>query len=257
MTIDLKNATVLISNDDGINAPGLKALEKIVKKMVKEVWVVAPEMEQSAAGHSLTLRRPLRIRKVSTRRYAVDGTPTDSVLLGMYEAMGELKPDLVLSGINRGGNLGEDVTYSGTVAAAMEGTLLDIPSIAFSQVTEDGHPTKWATAEHWLPEVLTKLAGASIPANVLINVNFPDVVADRVTGIEVTTQGQRKIGGDFWEGSDPRGDRYFWIGPQRNEDPVKKGTDLEAVNRGAISVTPLTLDLTHKPTHKKLQGAFE
>ncbi len=257
MTLDIKNARVLISNDDGIDAPGLKVLEKVVKKIAKEVWVSAPETEQSAAGHSLTLRRPLRIRKLSGKRFAVDGTPTDSVLLGLYEAMDEVRPDLILSGVNRGGNLGEDVTYSGTVAAAMEGTLLGIPSIAFSQVCEDGHPIKWRTAEHWLPDVLNKLAAASFPSNVLINVNFPDVSAGRVIGVEVTKQGQRKIGGDFWEGTDPRGDRYFWIGPQRNEDRAKKGTDLEAVSRGAISVTPLTLDLTHKGTLKKLKAAFE
>lgn len=145
---DISRARVLISNDDGVHAPGLKMLEKVMRKMAKDVWVVAPETEQSAAAHSLTLRRPLRIRKLTARRFAVDGTPTDSVLMGINQVMKDNPPDLVLSGVNRGGNMGDDVTYSGTVAAALEGTLMGLPPIALSQVTEDGHPTKWSTAEH-------------------------------------------------------------------------------------------------------------
>ncbi|HER27742.1 MAG TPA: 5'/3'-nucleotidase SurE, partial [Rhodospirillales bacterium] len=174
---DLSRARVLLSNDDGIHAPGLKMLERVIGKLVREVWVVAPETEQSAASHSLTLRRPLRLRKVSTRRFAVNGTPTDSVLLGINQAMKETPPDLIISGVNRGGNLGEDVIYSGTVAAALEGTLLGFPAIALSQVTGDQKATKWATAEHWIEKVLTGLVGLSFPANVMMNVNFPDVLA--------------------------------------------------------------------------------
>ena len=249
-------ARVLISNDDGIDAPGLKLLERVTRRLAREVWVVAPETEHSAASHSLTLRRPLRIRKLSGRRYAVDGTPTDSVLLAVNRVMRERPPDLVLSGVNRGGNLGEDVTYSGTVAAAMEGTLLGFPSVALSQMAEPGHPVKWATAERFLGEVLRRLAGAEWPANVLINVNFPDVVARSVTGLEVTRQGRRKIGDDLAEGRDPRGETYYWIGAQRNEDRVRRGTDIAAVSRGAISITPLALDLTHGPTLKMLKGAL-
>ena len=146
-SVDLKKARVLVSNDDGINAPGLKLLEKILASLVRELWVVAPETEQSASSHSLTLRRPLRIRQLSGHRFAIDGTPTDSVLMAINELMTATPPDLVISGINRGGNLGEGVTYSGTVAAAMEGTLLGVPSIAFSQIYDGNHPVKWATAE--------------------------------------------------------------------------------------------------------------
>lgn len=252
----LAKARVLISNDDGINAPGLKMLERVMRKLAGEVWVVAPETEQSAAAHSLTLRRPLRIRKVSAKRFAVNGTPTDSVLLGVNEVMKDKRPDLILSGVNRGGNLGEDVTYSGTVAAALEGTLMGVASIALSQVTEDGHPAKWSTAEHWLAKVLKGLAWVEFPKTVLMNVNFPDLPAAKVGGIEVTRQGRRKIGGDLQHGVDPRGEPYFWVGPQRIEDRFLKGTDLEAVNRGVVSISPLSVDMTHRGTLKKLKEIF-
>jgi 5'-nucleotidase len=252
--MDLANARVLISNDDGIHAPGIKVLEKVLRKLAKEVWVVAPETEQSAASHSLTLRRPLRVRKLSARRFAVDGTPTDSVLLAVNLILKDRKPDLVLSGVNRGGNLGEDVTYSGTIAAAMEGTLIGYRSIAFSQVTEDATAARWATAEQWIPSVLKALDGFDWPKGVLMNVNFPDVPAKAVSGIEVTKEGRRKIGGVLAEGRDPRGDAYYWIGNQRDEDDGRKGTDLEAVRRGAVTITPLGMDMTHGRALRKLKG---
>jgi 5'-nucleotidase len=252
----LSRARVLISNDDGIDAPGLKVLERVMRDLAKEVWVVAPETEQSAASHSLTLRQPLRIRKVSTRRYGVNGTPTDSVLLGINQVMKETPPDLVLSGVNRGGNLGDDVIYSGTVAAAMEGTLMGFPAIALSQVTRDQHPVKWSTTEKWLPRVLKGLIKMSFPGSVLVNVNFPDVTANKVSGIEITRQGRRKIGGDLQSGVDPRGDTYYWVGPQRIEDKFRKGSDLEAVNRGVVSISPLSTDLSHSGTLKKLKEIF-
>jgi 5'-nucleotidase len=254
--VDLARARVLIANDDGVNAPGLKILEKAMRRLARDVWVVAPEREQSAAGHSLTLRHPLRVRKINRRRFAVDGTPTDSVLLAVHQIMRNTPPDIVLSGINRGGNLGEDVTYSGTVAAAMEGTLLGFPSIALSQVSENGEAVRWAAAEHWLGEVIKRLASYSWPRPVFINVNFPNVPAAAVTGIEVTVQGRRKIGDDLTERTDPRGDTYFWIGVQRTEDLHRKGSDLEAVGRGAISVTPLTVDMTHRSSVKALKTLF-
>ena len=256
-SVDLKKAQVLVCNDDGINAPGLKLLEKVLTSLAREVWVAAPETEQSAVSHSLTLRRPLRIRKLSARHFALDGTPTDCVLMGIKEIMKSTPPDLVVSGVNRGGNLGEDVTYSGTVAAAMEGTLLGVPSVALSQVYADGHPVKWATAEKWTAKVLKKLTAESWLPGVLINVNFPDVTAGRVTGIEVTRQGRRKIGSELVRGTDPRGEPYYWIGAQRREEKYSPGIDLEAISRGAISITPLTMDLTHGPTCKKLKARFK
>lgn len=253
----LKKLRVLLSNDDGINAPGLKVLEDVLRPLVKELWVCAPETEQSATSHSLTLRRPLRIREISDKRYAVDGTPTDAVLLGVSKVMHGKKPDLVISGINRGGNLGEDVTYSGTVAAAMEGALLGIPSIALSQYFEDRHKVKWATAKAWTPKVLKELLRVGWPDGIFMNINFPDVSAAKVTGYEICSQGKRKIGGDLVEGKDPRGDAYYWVGIQRDEEKFRKGTDLAVVNNGGISVTPLSLDLTHAQTLKKMKASIK
>ena len=256
-SVDLKTARVLVANDDGIHAPGLKLLVDVLASVAREVWVAAPETEQSAASHSLTLRRPLRIRKLSERHFALDGTPTDCVLMGINEIMKDSAPDLVVSGVNRGGNLGEDVTYSGTVAAAMEGTLLGVPSVALSQVYEDNHSVKWATAEKWTAKVLKRLTAEPWPPGVLMNVNFPDVTAGRVTGIEVTRQGRRKIGSELVRGTDPRGEPYYWIGAQRREEKYSRGIDLEAISRGAISITPLTMDLTHGPTLKKMKARFK
>lgn len=253
---DLSEARILVSNDDGIHAPGIKLLEKVARSLSKDVWVVAPESEQSAAGHSLTIRRPLRVRKLSRRRFAVDGTPTDAVLLGINHVLKDKRPTLVLSGVNRGGNLGEDVTYSGTVAAAMEATILGVPAIAFSQYHGPDHPVRWSTAEHWAPEIIRRLTAVSWDRNVLMNVNFPDVPADKVTGIEVVRQGKRKIGDELAERLDPRGEPYIWIGAQRAEDRSTKGTDIEAVVRGAVSVTPLRVDLTDRDSMAALSGVF-
>lgn len=255
--IDLSKARILISNDDGIHAPGLKVLEHIAKSVCEDVWVVAPETEQSATGHSLTLRRPLRIHKHSERRYSIDGTPTDCVLLAMNEILKDDKPTLVLSGVNRGGNLGEDVTYSGTIAAAMEATLLGVPAIAFSQYFVDASRVKWSTAEQHGVTLLKELATTDWPKNTLINVNFPDVIASSVKGIEVTRQGRRKIGDDLARGKDPRGEDYYWIGALRSEETFLEGTDLHAVVNGYISVTPVSLDFTDYDTLKALKEAIK
>ena len=253
---DLSSARILLSNDDGIHAPGLKALEKVIHKICRDVWVVAPESEQSGAGHSLTLQRPLRLRKLSARRYAVDGTPTDCILLAVKKVLEKKPPTLVLSGINRGGNLGEDMTYSGTIAAAMEATLLGIPAIAFSQVTTDGEPARWSTSIKHLPQLLKRLTAQSWPRNVLINVNFPDCPAEAVSGIRVVPQGGRKIGSDMCERVDPNGRPYFWFGSMRVEDNPNVNSDIGAIRENAISVTPLNLDLTHKATIKNLKKVF-
>jgi 5''/3''-nucleotidase SurE len=254
--LNLADARVLISNDDGIQAPGLRVLERVARRLAKEVWVVAPETEQSAAGHSLTIRRPLYVRQVRRQRFAVDGTPTDCVLLAVHQVLKDAPPDLVLSGINRGGNLGEDATYSGTVAAAMEGALLGFPSIAFSLVYEHSGEVLWPTAEHWVAEVLRRLDGAAWRRGVLLNVNVPAVPLDQVSGIDVARQGRHKIGGSMVEGVDPRGQRYFWIASVRDEDRGLVGTDLEAVHRGRVAITPLSLDLTDDPTAAELRDRF-
>ena len=253
---DLSHARILISNDDGINAPGIKVLERVARTLSDDVWVVAPETEQSAAGHSLTIRRPLRVRQTAERHFSVDGTPTDAVLLGVNKVLADKKPDLVLSGINRGANMGDDVTYSGTVAAAMEATILGIASIALSQFLRPDHPVHWSTAEHWAPRVIRTLCAAGWGENVLMNLNFPDVLPTQVSGVEVVRQGKRKIGDELIERLDPRGEPYVWIGAQRAEDPSQAGTDIEAVLRGAVAVTPLCVDLTHGETMGALRTLF-
>ena len=254
--LDLAKARILISNDDGINARGLKVLERAARALSRDVWVVAPETEQSGASHSLTLQRPLRIRKLGPRRFAVDGTPTDSVLLAINHILKDRRPALMLSGVNRGGNLGEDVSYSGTIAAAMEATLLGVPAIALSQIAESEDTAKWATAAAHFPAVVGNLAASGWPANVFINVNFPDVAPDRVRGVRVTRQGRRKLGDELVERKDPRGRPYHWIGVMRTDDAARPGTDIAAVNAGAISITPLHLNMTHEGTIRKLKGVF-
>jgi len=249
--LDLKSARILVSNDDGIHAPGLEVMETIARALSDDVWIVAPDAEQSGAGHSLTLRRPLRIRKFADKRFSVDGTPTDCVLLAINQIMKDHRPDLVLSGVNRGGNLGEDVTYSGTVAAAMEGTVLGVPSIALSQVY-DGEPVPWETARRFGPPVIRRLVAQGWPFNTLININFPGVEPDAVTGVRAASQGRRKIGDQIVESHDPRGVPYYWIGGMRTEDSTIAGTDLNAVTEGAVAVTPITMNLTYRPTLTEL-----
>ncbi len=254
--MQLRGARILISNDDGINSPGLKALEKIAKSFSPDVWVVAPESEKSASGHSLTINLPLRVRKINGRKFAVDGTPADSVLVAVQHLMMEKKPDLVLSGINAGGNLGEDIAYSGTVAAAMEGTLLGIPAIALSQARVYGEKVRWEASLQHGPRIIRKITQEEWPKNVLINVNFPDLPAKKIGGTQITFQGRRKIGDKIREGRDPRGYDYLWIGNERREDPSLPGSDLKAVNEGRISITPLCLDLTHRPTMAAFRRVF-
>lgn len=253
---DLSSARILVSNDDGIHAPGIKVMERIARSLSRDVWVVAPESEQSAAGHSLTLRRPLRVRQVSRRRFAVDGTPTDAVLLGIKHVLKGRKPTLVLSGVNRGANLGEHVTYSGTVAAAMEATLLDVPAIAFSQHFHPDHPVKWSTAEHWAPEIIRRVVRTGWGRNTLINVNFPDVPHGQVAGIEIARQGRRKLEDEVSERLDPRGEPYIWIGGLGNEEAPVPGTDIAAVHDGKVAVTPLCVDLTDRGGMAALEAVF-
>jgi 5'-nucleotidase len=254
-----KSLRILVTNDDGIHAPGLKALEKIARKLSSDVWVVAPEEEQSGSAHSLSLANPLRIRKLTARKYAVRGTPSDCVLMAVRHVLKDKEPDLVLSGVNRGQNIADDVTYSGTIAAAMEGTQLGIPSIALSQAFGfSGHANvKWATAEHFAPEILKKLIAAGWPAEVLININFPDVVPASVTGIEVTRQGKRDQSlVRVEERIDARNNPYYWLGFERILSNPPQGTDLRAIYEGRISITPLHMDLTHARTSKAISAAL-
>jgi 5'-nucleotidase len=254
--IDLAAARILITNDDGIHAPGLKVLERVALGLSDDVWVVAPESEQSAASHALTLRRPLRIRHLDARRFAVDGTPTDCVLVALHRIMADKCPTLVLSGINHGGNLGEDVIYSGTVAAALEAALLGVPAVAFSQRRTSDGPIHWATAERFAPEVLGRLAAFDWPPDVLFNVNFPALPPEEVRGLRACHQGRRVAGVQIVDGTDPGGRPYVWIGDYSDEHGMHPDSDLTAVGDGVISVTPLQLDLTHRTSLEPLHGLF-
>jgi 5'-nucleotidase len=248
---------ILISNDDGIHAPGLKILEEIASTLSKDVWVVAPESEQSGASHSLTLTLPLRVRKIKAKRFAVTGTPTDCVMMAINQIMAKSPPDLVLSGVNRGSNMGEDVTYSGTVAAAMEATLLGVPAIAMSQVMQHGEPVKWSTAATHGPKVVKQLLKAGWPKGILINVNFPNVPADEVKGVTVCAQGQRDQSALAIDARiDARNVPYYWLGIRRSNATYPEAVDLGAVGHGKIAVTPLHIDLTHRPTLTALRKAL-
>ena len=247
---------ILLSNDDGIHAPGLKTLEKIARELSDDVWVVAPELDQSGASHSLTLRDPLRIREISARRFAVSGTPTDCVMIATNHILKGHPPSLVLSGVNNGSNMAEDITYSGTVAAAMEAALLGIPAIAMSMVTKHTHPAKWSTAEHYAPDIIKRLLKITFQDNIFININFPDLIASSVKGIAITNQGQRRLEGNLEEHVDPRGRQYYWIGAIHYDGSGDEGTDLKANSNGLISVTPLSLDFTHRDTMKQLERVF-
>ncbi|MGK9233611.1 5'/3'-nucleotidase SurE [Inquilinus limosus] len=248
---------ILLANDDGINSTGFSVLERIARELSDDVWVCAPETEQSAASHSLTIHRPLRLRKIEEKRFAVDGTPTDCVLLAVNHVMKDRRPDLVLSGVNHGRNIAEDVTYSGTIAAAMEATLLGIRAIAFSQQFADGRRPDWETAARWGAEVARKAIATDWPEQVLVNVNFPAVDPDAVTGIAVVPHGLRKIGDVLEERLDPRGRTYFWIGTSRTEEALQgEETDVSALRDGRITVTPLHLDLNHAAAIQSLRRTF-
>jgi 5'-nucleotidase len=249
---------ILLTNDDGIHAPGFAALERIARQLSDDLWFVAPAEEQSGAGHSLTLTRPIRVRELGPRRYAVAGTPTDSVMMALGHLMDGLKPDLILSGVNRGPNLAEDLTYSGTVSAAMEGTLAGIRSIALSQAMADYTHGKesFAGAEATGADIIRRIADADWGAGVLVNVNFPPIA--RPHGVRVTEQGFRDYGHIRIDARiDPRGFPYYWFGYGREVETPAHRTDLEAMRDGFVSVTPLHLDLTHRETLATLRSRLE
>ena len=248
---------ILCSNDDGIHARGLESLEKIARSLSDDVWVVAPQEEQSGASRALTLANPIRVRQYGEQRFAVSGTPTDAVMMAITKLMGVKKPDLVLSGVNNGQNLAEDVTFSGTVAAALQGMTLGIPSIALSlsRFSRDG--ARWATPEAHGPEIIKKLLAAGWPEDVVINVNFPDKDPDDVGAIEVTHQGQRDQLSLFAEErEDLRSGKYYWFGFSGKLSDPPEGSDLRAIYDGRISITPLHLALTHEDTRCQLGSVF-
>ena len=251
---------ILLTNDDGVNASGLRLLETIARRLSDDIWVVAPTEEQSGAGHSLTLSRPVRLRKLGERRYCVTGTPTDAVMMAVAHVMKDARPDLILSGINRGANLAEDVTYSGTVSAAVEGALAGIPSIALSQVYARegmGDAVPFAAAEDWAEKVLRPIIDAGVAAGTLVNINFPALPSEEVKGVRVVRQGRHDYGRlRIVQRTDPRGYDYFWFGLAPVIHTPGHATDLEAVADGYVSVTPLHLDLTHDASLARLEELY-
>lgn len=250
---------ILCTNDDGIHAPGLEVLEAIARQFSDDVWTVAPSEENSGAGHSLTLTRPVRLRKHGERRFSVSGTPTDSVTMALKKVL-PAPPDLILSGVNRGANLGDDVTYSGTVSAAFEGALAGVRAIAMSQVyAREGmaDDVPFGAAEAWGARVLEPLLGVPLAPRTLVNINFPAIPAAEVKGIRVVRQGFHDYArGSVVEGKDPRGYRYYWFGLHGIEHTPGHQTDLEAIQDGYVSVTPLQLDLTHEASLSTLAERF-
>ena len=252
---------ILLTNDDGINAPGFAVLEEIAAALSDDIWVVAPAEEQSGAGHSLTLTVPLRLREHNSRRFSVTGTPTDAVMMGINRVMKDNPPDLLLSGVNRGANLAEDVTYSGTVSAAMEGALAGVPSIALSQTygpDAKGDDVPFAAAREWGGTVLEKLLAYDFPARTLVNINFPARTPEEVRGIRTVSQGMRDYGRlQIIENKDPRGYPYYWFGLGPMVGTPEHSTDLEAIEDGYIAVSPLHLDMTHHESLKDLSAIFD
>ena len=251
---------ILLTNDDGVNATGLRLLETIARTFSDDIWVVAPTEEQSGAGHSLTLTVPVRLRKLGERRFCVTGTPTDAVMMGLAHILKEAQPDLILSGVNRGANLGEDVTYSGTVSAAMEGALAGIPSIALSQSYARegmGDTVPFAAAEAWAGRALAPLLAAPFAPRTLVNINFPALPPEAVKGIRVVRQGIRDYGRlRIDRRTDTRGFDYYWFGLRPVVHTPGHETDLEALSDGYVTVTPLHMDLTHEESLATLAALY-
>ncbi|HEV2571747.1 MAG: 5'/3'-nucleotidase SurE [Rhizobiales bacterium 62-17] len=251
---------ILITNDDGIHAPGLKVLEGIAGRMgASRITVVAPETDQSGVAHSLSLNDPLRLREVTPNHFAVQGTPTDCVIMAIHKVLDGARPDMVLSGVNAGHNVAEDVTYSGTVAGAMEAAILGIPAVALSQSFAPGgrDMIPWDNVETHAPDILRRLLDLGIPQGTLVNLNFPRCSASEVRGISVCSQGKRDAALlRIEERFDGRHRPYYWIGFQRQTSAPGAGSDLAALADNRISVTPLRIDLTDREAMQKYAGAF-
>jgi 5'-nucleotidase len=249
---------ILVTNDDGVHAEGLAVLERIAGALSNDVWVCAPETEQSGKSRSLTLSEPLRVRRIGDRRFAIHGTPTDCVMLGVQELIPGARPDLVLSGVNRGLNAAEDVTMSGTVAGAIEAMTLGVPGIALSQMmrySDEDETKTFQVAETFGPGLVQRLVDVGWPAGVILNVNFPARPVAEVTQVEVTRQGMRDVRTRYAEKrADLRGRDYYWLGFRHEPSSPPEGVDLLAAYEGRISVTPLHIDLTHMETVRALKG---
>jgi 5'-nucleotidase len=248
-------SVILVTNDDGVSSPGIVALAKALQP-AGEIFVVAPEGEQSAVGHALTLHRPLKYGKINNKTFSINGTPTDCVILGVNRLLPQ-KPDLIVSGINNGGNMGDDITYSGTVAAAIEGTLLNIPSIAisFAGVMRGQRSARLQEAAKFAKKLAKLVLNKGLPQDTFLNVNVPD--CPKIKGIELTRQGKRVYDNSIQEMSDPRGRIHYWIGGGVPLWESGEDTDFKAVRSGFISVTPVHLDLTNYRALKYMKGKWK
>jgi 5'-nucleotidase len=232
---------ILICNDDGVYAPGIRILAREMRR-VADVFVVAPTQNQSGVSHALTMTRPLRIRKIDERTYAVDGTPTDCITLAFHEILVRRRPDFVVSGLNHGANMGEDVTYSGTVAAAFEGAIMGVPAVAASMTVHDPEGRSFRSAARFVRRVVSNLRGHLPPATIL-NLNFPKMPRGGYRSYQMTSLGRRAYTDIISAKTDPSGRSYYWIGGEAtwDNDPA---TDSGAVSRGKVSITPLRVDVT-------------
>lgn len=236
---------VLVSNDDGVDAPGIRILAEGLRAAGHEVKVVAPDRDRSGASNSLTLDMPVRVIRMDERTWRVAGTPTDCVHLALTGMFGEEEePDIVVSGINNSANLGDDVIYSGTVSAAMEGRFLGLPAVAVSLATHEHQAKHYETAARAAVEIVARLKADPLPADTILNVNVPDRAWDDIAGFEVTRLGNRHRSEPCVPAQDPRGRSLFWIGPAGREQDAGPGTDFHAVRTGHISITPIHVDLT-------------
>lgn len=236
---------ILITNDDGYRAEGIKLLEDIARQLTDDVWVIAPAEQQSGKGHALTYRDPLRLKQLAEQRYCVNGTPTDCMIIGLRKLLRDTPPDFVLSGINNGENVAESITQSGTIGAAMEAVLHGIPAIALSQVTMESYPADWSVTKAHGLETLRHILKQTWDPNTLLNVNFPHTSPDQVAGIRVCRHGRRSEMGGMIEGIDPRGKPYYWVGVLHKETDPPEDTDLWGIINGYITVTPIGMDLTN------------
>jgi len=241
---------ILVSNDDGVQAPGLSSLTKALRT-IGDVVVIAPDRNRSGASNSLTLQNPIRVRQLENGDYSVDGTPTDCVHLAITGLL-DRQPDIVVAGVNAGGNLGDDVMYSGTVAAATEGRFLGLPAIAVSLVSEDNQFRNFNTGAEVAKSLVQRLADEPLAANTILNVNVPDIPYEKLNGLEVTRLGTRHGAEPTIKTLDPRGQTIYWVGPPGAEADSGMGTDFYAIKGGKASITPMQLDLTNYKSFEQL-----
>ncbi len=255
------NPRIMLTNDDGVDAPGLACLEKIAEQLSNDVWIAAPAAEQSGASRKMSFADPIRVSELGPRRFSIHGTPSDACFLGLHDLIPDTKPGLVLSGVNRGQNLADDVTVSGTVAAAIQAMKMGVPAIALSQTLSgffSSTSVAFETALAHAPRIIERLVSAGWPQDVVININFPPCPPDEVQGVQITRQGTR----DHWHlkaerREDLRKRTYYWLGFEGGLSNPDPGDDLHAIYNNHISITPLRVDLTHEPTMGAFANLFE